>query len=363
MKNKINVSIIVPIYNKEKFLKKSITSLLEQTLKNIEIILVNDGSTDRSLEICKKFAKNDKRIRVINQKNGGVSVARNKGIYIAKGEYIGFVDPDDWIEKDMFYNLYKNCINSDSEVSMCNYLVVYDGMETAINIPFREKIVQNSEIYEKIILNMIGPEDVITRNETIMGSACRLLIKKELIKKNKIIFPEHIPIMEDLVFCINVLTKTSKVYIDHSHYYNYNILKRSAVSKYRKNFLNLHLQAVFCIEKILEKEVLLRSSLKRLHNRYINIAISAINNEFHFDSKTNKITKIKNIKFICSSVKIKKAIKYYYNNLNYQNVFLSKHLDQTYKKIIIRCMKMEKINSIYYLTKLKNIYKSERGIK
>ena len=92
------ISIIVPVYNTEKFLEKCLNSLIKQTLKDIEIICINDGSIDNSLQILRKFANKDKRIQIINQTNSGLSIARNAGINKATGEYIGFVDSDDWVD-------------------------------------------------------------------------------------------------------------------------------------------------------------------------------------------------------------------------------------------------------------------------
>ena len=100
------ISIIVPVYNTEKYLSKCLNSLIKQTYKDIEIIVVNDGSKDKSLEIAKKFAKQDNRIKVFNKENGGLSSARNFGIEKASGEYIGFVDSDDYIKENMFEILY-----------------------------------------------------------------------------------------------------------------------------------------------------------------------------------------------------------------------------------------------------------------
>lgn len=105
------ISIIVPVYNVEKYLPRCIDSILSQTYKKLEIILIDDGSPDRSGEICDAYAQKDKRIRVIHKKNGGLSDARNVALDIAQGEYIGFVDSDDWIEPDMFECLYQNRVS------------------------------------------------------------------------------------------------------------------------------------------------------------------------------------------------------------------------------------------------------------
>lgn len=115
------LSIIVPIYNAEKYLEKCIDSILHQTYNNIEVILINDGSKDGSMNMINNYAKKDKRIVVVNQNNQGSAVARNKGIQIAKGECIGFVDDDDWIDRDMYKTIMYNMNNYDVDISICGF--------------------------------------------------------------------------------------------------------------------------------------------------------------------------------------------------------------------------------------------------
>ena len=113
------LSIIVPIYNMGKYLEKCVSSILEQTFTDFELILVNDGSTDRSEEICRIFRQKDHRVKMINKENAGVSAARNTGIRQAKGNYLGFVDGDDWVEADMFEQLVSACKEYESDISAC----------------------------------------------------------------------------------------------------------------------------------------------------------------------------------------------------------------------------------------------------
>lgn len=113
------ISIIVPIYNAEQYLKECIDSIIAQTFMDFELILVNDGSTDNCGRICDEYASKDKRIKVIHKENGGVSDARNKGLEISEGDYIGFVDSDDWIENNMYEILYKLCLDTKSDISIC----------------------------------------------------------------------------------------------------------------------------------------------------------------------------------------------------------------------------------------------------
>lgn len=116
------ISIIVPVYNVEKYLEHCLNSIINQTYKNLEIILVNDGSTDNSLEICESFKQKDSRIKIITKGNGGLSSARNEGLKIAKGNYISFVDSDDWIDADFIKALYNNLISTDSDMSTCEFI-------------------------------------------------------------------------------------------------------------------------------------------------------------------------------------------------------------------------------------------------
>ena len=116
MQNKVKISIIIPVYNSEKFLEKCLDSLINQTLKDIEIICINDGSKDGSKEILERYARRDNRIILINQENEGLSCARNNGLKIAKGEYLGFVDSDDWVDIDFFEKLYNAAQKTGCEI-------------------------------------------------------------------------------------------------------------------------------------------------------------------------------------------------------------------------------------------------------
>ena len=129
----IKISIIVPVYNVEKYLERCIISILNQRFYDFELILVNDGSTDRSLDICNEYEKIDNRIKVINKENGGLSSARNAGIEVAKGEYIAFVDSDDYINRNMYQVLYDNIIKADADISISNFEYVDENDDVNLN--------------------------------------------------------------------------------------------------------------------------------------------------------------------------------------------------------------------------------------
>lgn len=145
MKNEDLISIIIPIYNVEKYLEECIESVISQTYRNLEIILVDDGSTDRCLEICKKYEKKDNRIKVIHQENAGVSVARNIGIDFSTGQYIGFVDSDDFIEKDMYEELYQDLNVEKADIAGCDYYIYDTCKSTKSDILTKTKSVMKTE--------------------------------------------------------------------------------------------------------------------------------------------------------------------------------------------------------------------------
>ncbi|MEI7668283.1 MAG: glycosyltransferase family A protein, partial [Erysipelotrichaceae bacterium] len=115
------ISVIVPVYNVEKYIDRCVSSILNQTYKNLDIILVDDGSQDKSGQICDEYALKDNRIKVLHKSNGGLSDARNKGIELSKGEYISFVDSDDTISNNFIDKLYNLCVNYSSDISMCYF--------------------------------------------------------------------------------------------------------------------------------------------------------------------------------------------------------------------------------------------------
>lgn len=119
------ISVIVPVYNMEQYLERCINSIVDQTYRNLEIILVDDGSTDRSPRMCDEYAAKDGRIKVVHKVNGGLSDARNAGLQVATGTYIGYVDSDDWIEPQMYQRMYEACIEHQAQVAVCRYAKIY----------------------------------------------------------------------------------------------------------------------------------------------------------------------------------------------------------------------------------------------
>ena len=209
-KNKI-VSIVIPVYNVEKYIEKCIISVLKQTYKDIEIIIVNDGSTDKSEEKILKYVKNDKRIKYIVKKNGGLSSARNKGIENATGEYICFIDSDDWIAENYVECLISKIEKDKSDISICNIKYVYsDNSEKKPNY----HIDKNETINNKTALKYLF------KGEKYQNHAVNKLYKLNLFKDNNIRFPEN-RIYEDAFTMYKLLYKAKKISLCNKYLYFY----------------------------------------------------------------------------------------------------------------------------------------------
>lgn len=201
----VMLSIIVPVYNVEKYIGKCIESIVNQTYKDLEIILVDDGSTDNSGKICDEWARKDKRIKVIHKKNGGLSDARNAGLDICTGDYIGFVDSDDYIELNMYEELLNDCIENNCDCSISTIIMEQENGKS--------KIEPKIEI-SKIGSNIDGHRLILLSNPATVNK----LYKKELF--NNIRFPKG-KLYEDIVTIPYIIDKCKEIYISNKAYYHY----------------------------------------------------------------------------------------------------------------------------------------------
>ncbi len=201
------ISIIIPVYKVEKYLEKCIQSVINQTYENLQIILVDDGSPDNCGKICDEYAKKDHRIEVIHKSNGGLSDARNKGLEMAKGEYIGFVDSDDYIEADMYEVLYNLLKQYNADVSICNFYTVSQGKISIKNADNGINEYNRIEILKEILLD-----------KNIQSYAWNKLYKKELFDEIKYPIGKK---YEDIGTTFYLLEKCNKVVVTGKSEYYY----------------------------------------------------------------------------------------------------------------------------------------------
>ena len=220
------ISVIVPVYNVEAYLERCVESILKQTYSNLEILLVNDGSTDKSGELCDQLALRDQRIRVIHKENGGLSDARNRGIDEASSDLIGFIDSDDYIDKDMYETLYRHLRESNSDLSMCGHYDVFH------QIP--EKQVSEIKTWE---LSSEEAIKMVMEAKILSVTAVNKLYKKELF--NHLRF-EVGKIAEDAFIMIRLLDQCQKVVATNEKKYYYVHRENSITTqKFSLKFLNV----------------------------------------------------------------------------------------------------------------------------
>ena len=242
MKFQAFISVIIPIYNVEKYLKQCVDSVLNQTFRDIEVILVDDGSLDSCPQICDEYARQDARIKVIHQKNGGQSSARNSGIVASSGKYLSFVDPDDWLDLDAYEKCYKVIIENNVDVLRFNYVREFQQSSIAKeNKILEEKIILGEECQQiaKDCLGLTDKKLKYPENLNILASVCFNIFSAEIIKTYNLSFYDlkNIGTFEDGLFNLEVyMNMRSFIYINKPfyHYRKYN--DKSLTSNYKPQY-------------------------------------------------------------------------------------------------------------------------------
>lgn len=248
------VSIIVPIYNGEKYLKNTLDAILSSVYKNIEVVLIDDESKDRSKEICKHYVKIDNRVKLFSKINGGIAEARNMGVLKASGKYVCFCDQDDIVEKHMYSDMIKLIKKNKSEVCICSTGRLLNNSK----IPY-EKLESGLYVKDEILFNILFPilfngfeTPYKNSNVKIYGTIWKYMISRELINNNNLKFKKIVNYEDDLIMSIELLISASKVSTINKVYYfwRYNVESESNKNKY--------------IEDLTEK-------MKRLDDYVVNI--------------------------------------------------------------------------------------------
>lgn len=212
------ISVIIPVYNVEQYLEECLNSVIEQTYKNIEIITVNDGSSDRSLEILQKYALSHPNIKIINQENMGNSVARNKGIMLASGKYINFLDSDDYLETNAFENLVKQMEENNLDLIRFGAEPFVDGVDYKINknqYDFRT-FYKEGKVYGKE--EFLASLQQTLLQKSFSASPCLYVVKREIVVENQIRFTSGIR-YEDELFTLEVFLNVNRTMYDPNLYY------------------------------------------------------------------------------------------------------------------------------------------------
>ena len=282
------ISVIVPVYNVEEKIKRCLESLKRQRFYDFEVVLIDDGSTDKSGEICEKYAGIDDRFIVIHQKNQGVSVARNTGISIANGKYITFVDSDDYVSSDFLHNLYAAISSNNADIAMCNYYMLsLNKGNISMKHGYSEGIVLEQDKIESVFLKHIKENDCTVGYFSLWNK----IYRSNIIKENHISLDTGMSFGEDMLFVMQCLKFCDKIAFTEKPLYYYEMTENGLFSRYRKSFLSDIMKCYRVLVsqlKIKETEELLPLSLK--YYGYIMRYIKGI-----IENETQKIPMIKNV--------------------------------------------------------------------
>lgn len=311
------ISVIIPVYNVEQYLKRCLDTVINQTYKNLEIILIDDGSTDNGGKICDEYALKDNRIKVIHKENGGVSSARNLGLDIAKGDYIGFVDSDDFIENDMYEILHNLLITNKVEISCCNKFI------------FRKNKFIESENFPT--------ESLLSFNKVLNNAKHDFFIWNKLFSRKvigNIRFNENIKMCEDVIFCFENFKKAKNIsFYKKPKYYYY--LNENSVSR-KKFFKQEYLGALFIYDKLIH--YCKKNKLKTGYKKYKNLQIYWIITFLSWIATENPIK---------NKESLKRILKYARKNLFYY--LFGNFTIQSKCFFILRCVNFNLANKIYNL--------------
>ena len=316
MKEQPQASIIVPVYNVENYIERCLNSLVNQTFKDIEIITINDGSTDKSLELLNKYAKEDIRISVIDLGDEGVSYCRNLGIEKANGKYIMFVDSDDWIDSSMVEVMYKKAEENKLDLVMCSYIREFKdhSKEKIFNLP-QEIIYKDNEVKNELLRKLVGPiKEELSNPEMLdaLGTVWGKLYRADILKENKIKFVDlkEIGSAEDTLFNIftfNYLKKLMFLNKPMYHYWRDNL--KSVTSQYNPKLKEQRKVFFKYISDFIKENNFEQVFEEALNNRICTSVLGLGLIECSKNNKISRINKIKNIKIIINEEYIRNAYK------------------------------------------------------
>ena len=342
----MKISIIVPVYNKEEYIRQCLDSLTGQTFKDLEIVLVDGGSVDKSADICDEYASRDSRIKVLRTKSTGPADSVRQGVEAASGDYFAFVDSDDWIDTDMMEKLAAHTTDCSREIILSDYIIERSGgAQTYIYQDVEPGEYLHDRILKEIIPRLWGLE-----TRAVSQSRCMKLFSKELVKRN-INYPEPDMIFaEDGAFTIPCVLDAGRMYfMDHEAMYHYRQVSDSSVHRYKPQMTKDIFRAAAIAgraidDKFRESDAALCDRLHEMYKPEKNVLlVFAIKNELLGELKTC----IKNIRSICldpDNIRIIRDPEYrveYKNTYSRMIVFVMKHPARSLITILYMIQKID----------------------
>lgn len=303
------ISVVVPVYNVEKYLRLCIDSILKQSYRDFEIILVNDGSKDSSGDICNEYSRFD-NIRVIHKENEGLGYARNTGIDEAGGDFIVFLDSDDFIEEDTLLDLYNGIKKEDCDTCIGGHNRVNLDNEFVSSHAYENNVFKDEKIIHEFLPRMVGsaPE----KKDSVSVSACNVLYSMEIIKQNNLKFvSERDLISEDLIFNLEYFRHSKGVLLIEKCNYNYRINTNSLTTRYNKDRFE-SIKKIYHFQNNLLKDIKIYDICRyRLMRQFFNYIRMCFNQENIKISNLKYTEALSNLKNICSDDLVRSIVKEY----------------------------------------------------
>ncbi len=338
----IKVSVIAPIYNAEKYLNECLESLHQQTLQEAEFILVNDGSTDSSKEICESFVRRDSRFRLLNQENGGSASARRTGMLEAKGEYLGFIDSDDWAEPNMYEKMYSVAKEHQVDIIFCNCFREFVDRQHKCGVQIREGYYNREQIVDEILSRSLSGIDEKGRNRVIRWANYLRLYRRELIVEHQIYNDPRFRRCQDLQITFEAtLHAQSYYYMGNQYLYHNRVVENSQSRGYTVDFWK---KLRILIEKLYEDvdnfhDVDLKSQMDLCAFFF---AVQACSNEGKHADKITKDEVYKNLEEIYLDPLCEKFLKTIpYEKLSKVNQMYFEGLKRKNVKTLMRAISLE----------------------
>jgi glycosyltransferase involved in cell wall biosynthesis len=331
------ISVIIPVYNVEKFLRKCLDSVLTQSMEEFEVLLINDGSTDESSKICEQYAEQDQRFKVFHTKNSGPSKARNFGIQKAVGEYIMFIDADDYLDQDTFNTVWNTIEKASTD------LVVYPFYEK------KEDLVEKREVNECYFDNRVDKANFLKKvwiTDEMLSSTWNKLYKAEIIKQNNIVFNEDFLIAEDYLFNLNYIDVVDNgVSINTPLYYyirhDNSISSRVIYNKY-EIALTVYKESLKLLEKYNIKE---SNCINKIQREFATAVVRAMFETTKPGYNRNLFEKLREINRYMSDIEIRALFSSYFDFSMFNN-------------LVIFCMKYKQGILFYLIFRIRNAAKS-----
>ncbi|MCH5166331.1 MAG: glycosyltransferase [Erysipelotrichales bacterium] len=304
------ITVIIPVYNVEKYLEKCVNSVLVQTYKDLEIILVDDGSTDSSSLLCDKLKSKDNRIKVIHKKNQGLGLARNSGLKVASGQYVTFVDSDDFIDQDLVLNLLSAINKNGIDTAIGGFKRIEENDKIVREEHYVAELYTGENVLKSLLPRLLGsaPE----KSDSLRPSVWNCLYSMDIIKKHKILFPsERDYISEDIIFDLHYYQYAKGVQVLDNISYNYRINDNSLTRKYKKDGYYLFKKLYKKELEIVEKYNILEYTKNRITRQFFVNTLECIRQEKVRIAKKSFKDCLECLKNICADNTLLNAIEEY----------------------------------------------------